>query len=405
MSIYPITPAQPRVLGMFAHPDDEVFCAGGTLAHYASTGAEVLVVSATRGQAGQIRDPRAATRRTLGAVRSRELEEACRQLGVRQAYCLDYQDGTLHDIAPERLTSDVAAILRDFAPDAVFTFGPDGGYGHPDHIAISAAASRAWAGNARPPRQARLYYSHFPRRNLLLSERLARWLVARSTPFRGSEEFAHSLALLAESATMLGFARDRPRVQWFPEGFSIIEQDELGASLYLILSGTVAIAREEAGGARRVLRRLGAGAFFGELAVAHGRPRSASVVAIEAVTCLVLSAETPPAFAGRGASARLIEAPVGAVDEERSPERPNAEEAICIDVAAHLDRKLAALAAHRTQYPIRPELYPAALLHDLFATECFVAAPMAATGPATARGAATGGAFANERSFHRGQAS
>ena len=57
-----------RLLGVFAHPDDEVFCAGGTMAQVAGTGAEVMIVSATRGERGQIRDHAAATRRTLGAV-------------------------------------------------------------------------------------------------------------------------------------------------------------------------------------------------------------------------------------------------------------------------------------------------------------------------------------------------
>jgi LmbE family N-acetylglucosaminyl deacetylase len=91
------------------------------------------------------------------------------------------------------------------------------------------------------------------------------------------------------------------------------------------------------------------------------------------VTCLVLSAEAPTAFAGRGAGARLTGATVGVVSEEQSLE------ATCIDVADHLDQKLAALAAHRTQYPIRPELFPPALLHDLFGRECFVAVPVPVT--------------------------
>jgi LmbE family N-acetylglucosaminyl deacetylase len=374
MPEYSITSDHPRILGIFAHPDDEVFCAGGTLARSRAAGAEVLVVSATRGQAGQIRDPRAATRRTLGAVRARELEAACAWLGVGQAYCLDYLDGTLQDVEPDRLATDVEAIIHDFSPDAVITFGPDGGYGHPDHVAISAAATRAWAGIANSSKQTALYYSHFPRRGLLLSRKLAGWLVARSRRFQGSEEFAHGLALLAESASVLGFVRDTLRVQWFPEGFSIVEQDEAGASLYLILSGGVEVVQEEVDGTRRVLRRMAAGEFFGELSVAHGGPRSASVVATEGVTCLVLSAEAPTAFTGRGAAARLTGAALGGDGEDQG-----LEAAICMDVADFLDQKLAALAAHRTQFPIRPELFPPALLHDLFGCECFVTVPVPAT--------------------------
>ncbi len=67
-----------RLLGVFAHPDDESFCVGGTLAKYTAAGAEAMIVSATRGQAGQIRDARIATRKTLGAVREQELRRAAR---------------------------------------------------------------------------------------------------------------------------------------------------------------------------------------------------------------------------------------------------------------------------------------------------------------------------------------
>src|SRR4030095_16791485 len=83
-----------KILGVFAHPDDEVFCAGGTFARYAAEGAQVMVVSVTRGDAGQIRDAAIATRRTLGTVRAGELDESCRRLGVQHCQCLDYSDGT-----------------------------------------------------------------------------------------------------------------------------------------------------------------------------------------------------------------------------------------------------------------------------------------------------------------------
>ena len=69
--------SQQRTLGVFAHPDDEVFCAGGTLAGAAALGAETMIVSATRGEAGQIR---AATRQTLGQVREHELHRSCQRL-------------------------------------------------------------------------------------------------------------------------------------------------------------------------------------------------------------------------------------------------------------------------------------------------------------------------------------
>ena len=66
-----------RILGVFAQPDNEVFCAGGTFARYAAAGADITVLTATRGEAGQTRDAQIATRRTLPGVRERELRDAC----------------------------------------------------------------------------------------------------------------------------------------------------------------------------------------------------------------------------------------------------------------------------------------------------------------------------------------
>jgi LmbE family N-acetylglucosaminyl deacetylase len=89
-----------RLLGVFAHPDDEVFCAAGTMAQAAEAGAEVMIVSATRGEQGQIRDPAAATRRTLGAVRERELRAAAAELGVRRVQLLGYRTAPCRSIGP-----------------------------------------------------------------------------------------------------------------------------------------------------------------------------------------------------------------------------------------------------------------------------------------------------------------
>src|SRR5262245_35354726 len=133
-----------RLLGLYSHPDDETFCSGGTFARLAEQGAEIKVIAATRGQAGAIRDAGVATRRTIGEVRERELQLACERLGVQHAHCLNYQDGALAMGDPTPLIGELTEAIRTFRPTAVFTFGPDGGYGHPDHVAISAAATAAW---------------------------------------------------------------------------------------------------------------------------------------------------------------------------------------------------------------------------------------------------------------------
>src|SRR5260370_8657875 len=100
-----------RILGVFAHPDDETFCAGATIANYAASGAEVMVMSATRGEAGQIRSAGVATRRTLGRVRQQEFHLACQHLRVQHPVCLDNGDGSAPDLDPTLLASQFLSPL------------------------------------------------------------------------------------------------------------------------------------------------------------------------------------------------------------------------------------------------------------------------------------------------------
>ena len=139
-----------RLLGVFAHPDDETFCAGGTFARYAGQGAEIIAVSATRGQAGQIRDAAAGSRRTIASVREAELRLACERLGITTVRCLDHVDSTLADAEFPALVDEVAEAISEFRPDVVITFAPDGGYGHPDHITIGAVTTAACQRAAGP---------------------------------------------------------------------------------------------------------------------------------------------------------------------------------------------------------------------------------------------------------------
>src|ERR1700709_332455 len=100
-----------RILGVFAHPDDETLCAGGTLAKYADAGAEVYVVSLTKGEAGQIRDAGAATRATLRGVREKEFHAAGNALGVTETRCLDYPDGGLPGVDSRILLELASGLL------------------------------------------------------------------------------------------------------------------------------------------------------------------------------------------------------------------------------------------------------------------------------------------------------
>lgn len=377
---------QQRLLCVLAHPDDEVFCAGGTLARAAAMGIETMVVSATRGEAGQIQDAGLATRSTLGQVREQELRQSTQHLGVHHTVCLDYGDGTLADVDPTRLVKDVTRIIRRFQPDTVITFGPDGAYGHPDHIAIGVATTEAVkiAGDARcfpehlaegltPYTPGCLYFSAFPRRQQLLSERLVQWLTALRQRFQGTADFAHALLLFSEEATMLGYVSDYVETSWFPSGFTIVEQNEPASKLYLILSGEATVQREEDDGAVQVLARIGPGHFFGEEGLAYHQPRNAHVVAGSDVTCLVFSPEAPSNFAGRGVGAQFVEA---ATANRHDHDRPfSADGVVGVDVTNFVPQKVAALAAHRTQFSFDPNTLPLSILLDLFRQEYFVEVP------------------------------
>jgi LmbE family N-acetylglucosaminyl deacetylase len=354
-----------RLLGVFAHPDDEVFCVGGTMATYADAGAETMIVSATRGEAGQIRDATVATRATLGAVREEELREACRRLGVQHVGFLDHQDGTLAGLDREAFVEEVGGVIDGFAPDVVVTFGADGFYGHPDHVTVGLAVTEACA--RRP--ELRLFHSHFPRTRLLLLERLAEWLVELRERFQGPEDFARVFSLFTQETSAVGFADDHLDVAWFPPGVAIIEQGEEANHLYLILSGAVEVVQEGPDGERTVLRRQAAGEFFGELGVAHGHARTAHVISAESVTCLVFSRRPATAWAGRGDGSPLD----ALADDGYEPESASIQPTV-IDVRPVIDRKIAALAAHRTQYPIEPEMFPRWLLEEMMGKEWFVQA-------------------------------
>jgi len=363
-----------RILGVFAHPDDEVFVAGGTLAKYVARGAEAMVLCATRGQAGQIRDARVATRHTLGSVREQELRQACAILGVQHVSCLDYMDGRLRESDFEALVGSIVDVVREFQPDVVITFGEDGAYGHPDHVTISEATTRAFElsqheldGQSQPHAPARLYHSHFARSRLLMLDRLARWLVGLETHFRGSSEFVQSLSLFAEESTTLRYAGDFIEVRWFAAGTYIIEQGEVGNSLFLIVSGEVQVAEEHTPGELREIRRSGPGEFFGELALVSEQPRSAHVIAVDTVTCLIFSRAAPTLFTGRGAAASPTDSP----PEERA-DWPGEQPTTCIDVSAHVEQKIAAIASQRTQFPITPDLFPRSMLHEMLDREYFV---------------------------------
>ncbi|HEX6711941.1 MAG TPA: PIG-L deacetylase family protein [Thermoleophilaceae bacterium] len=141
------------LLVVTAHPDDEVLIAGGVLAACAAAGVDTGVVCLTRGEQGPIADPALATPATLGEVRERELQAACAELGVDWVRCLNHGDGWLSWNEEAAPVADIAQAISERAPNGVVTFGGDGLYWHPDHVAVYrlTAAALARAGDSGSP--------------------------------------------------------------------------------------------------------------------------------------------------------------------------------------------------------------------------------------------------------------
>ena len=176
-------PMERRLLAVLAHPDDESFGPGGTLALYARRGVAVHLICATRGEVGTVEEKLLAGFPDVGALREAELRCAAAHLGLTNVHFLGYRDsgmaGSPDNQHPQALAAapqaEVVARLvpffRRLRPQVVITFDPIGGYNHPDHIAIQRATLAAFQASAETSYSAaglafapqKLYYSTFPR--------------------------------------------------------------------------------------------------------------------------------------------------------------------------------------------------------------------------------------------------
>ena len=143
------------LLAVFAHPDDESLACGGLLAWCAARGARVSLLCLSRGEAG-----RGEAAGDLGEIRGRELQEAAAALGVTDVALLRHPDGMLPWLEPGTLARDIQTAIAAGRPDVIVTFGEDGLYWHPDHIAVHEATRTAVAefGAGAPA----LYYVTMP---------------------------------------------------------------------------------------------------------------------------------------------------------------------------------------------------------------------------------------------------
>lgn len=163
-----------KLMCVVAHPDDEALGFGGTLAKYAHEGIAAHLVTATRGERGRVGETRGRLPlEEVGRIREAELRAAAHVLGLRSVSFLDCTDGELAQTNHEHVVAKIVAHIRRVQPHVVLTFGPEGGYGHPDHIAISqfttaaivcAADAHFQTVNALPShRVAKLYYMAWSR--------------------------------------------------------------------------------------------------------------------------------------------------------------------------------------------------------------------------------------------------
>ncbi|HET6597727.1 MAG TPA: PIG-L family deacetylase [Anaerolineales bacterium] len=181
------------ILAVLAHPDDESFGLGGTLALYAQKGYDTYLVCATRGEAGTVDASYLNGFKDTAELRTGELLRAAKILGLRDVFFLGYRDsgmvGSQENLHPEaqinhpveEVAGKVVKYIRELKPDIVITFDPIGGYKHPDHIHIQKATVLAFekaddasfhpeAGAPFKPRA--LYYQVFSRRILRWTVRL-----------------------------------------------------------------------------------------------------------------------------------------------------------------------------------------------------------------------------------------
>jgi LmbE family N-acetylglucosaminyl deacetylase len=161
-----------RLMVITAHPDDEAGGFGGVLRLYSERKVETCVVCLTPGQAASNRGG-AKSDQELAAIRRKEFASACEILKVNRGVVLDYPDGQLYRQDSYRVVCELSLHLREFRPQVLLTFGPEGGLtGHTDHSMVSVFATLGfhWAGRANrypdqlqggitPHRAQKLYYA------------------------------------------------------------------------------------------------------------------------------------------------------------------------------------------------------------------------------------------------------
>ena len=167
--------ARLTVLSIFAHPDDEAFGSGGTLAALVRKGHKLITVCATNGDVGEISDPALATPENLWEVRQEELRRAMAVTGISDVRFLGYRDsgmdGTpdndhpscLFQADPAKVEAQISALMDELSPDIVLTHDPTGAYGHLDHVTVYERTTSVI--ESMTGKRPHVYHVCFPREN------------------------------------------------------------------------------------------------------------------------------------------------------------------------------------------------------------------------------------------------
>lgn len=188
-----------RLLAIHAHPDDESSKGAATMAKYAAEGHEVMVLTCTGGERGDILNPameRPGVQERMAEIRRQEMAEAIKAIGAQHRW-LGYVDSGLPEGDPlpplpegcfaladtEEVVAKVVAVMREFRPHVIITYDENGGYPHPDHLKVHEVSMRAWevcgdpdyvdAQHRAPWTPLKLYYTHgFIRQRMVMFHEL-----------------------------------------------------------------------------------------------------------------------------------------------------------------------------------------------------------------------------------------
>lgn len=140
-----------KILCVFAHPDDETFGPGGTIAVWSGLGATIHLLCATKGEAGI---------NGQNGIRAKELKQASKILGIKKIEFLGFFDGKLCNNDLQDLEKSIIKKIQTFRPNIMLTFNLNGVSGHIDHISVASATTQAFK---KTKIAKKLYYYTLPK--------------------------------------------------------------------------------------------------------------------------------------------------------------------------------------------------------------------------------------------------